>query len=204
MWIVVFWLQKQIVWFRILTPFISFPFLRSPNKRYKCLISSTTTAEIKKKDKDSLFNDGFLIHPSNEAFLVWAVENGYTRWKQPYLVARAKDDKKKLEELQATKDQDLEPKYTTSKGGQSKFGGLKEGAVERFSYLCREITQNRKDNKESIEALEKRILKKVRDLKGRDEAERKQAEKRGARKSVVPKVVDVDPNFQEDDFEQWI
>ena len=136
--------------------------------------------------------------------MVWAVENGYTRWKQPYLVARAKDDKKKLEELQATKDQDLEPKYTTSKGGQSKFGGLKEGALERFSYLCREITQNRKDNKESIEALEKRILKKVRDLKDRDAVEKKQAEKRGARKSVVPKVVDVDPNFQEDDFEQWL
>ena len=76
--------------------------------------------------------------------------------------------------------------------------------MERFSYLCREITKNRKDNKESIAALEKRILKKVRDLKGRDEAERRQAEKRGARKSVVPKVVDVDPNFQEDDFEQWL
>ena len=76
--------------------------------------------------------------------------------------------------------------------------------MERFSYLCREITQNRKDNKESIEALEKRILKKVRDLKDRDAVEKKQAEKRGARKSVVPKVVDVDPNFQEDDFEQWL
>ena len=85
--VLVFWLQKQIAWFRILTPFISFPLLRSPNKRHKCLISSTTTAELKKRDRDSFFNDGFLIHPSNEAFLVWAVENGCTRWKQPFLEA---------------------------------------------------------------------------------------------------------------------
>ena len=52
--------------------------------------------------------------------------------------------------------------------------------------------------------MEKRICKKVRDLKDRDNIEQKQAEKRGARKSVVPKVVDVDPDVWEDDFMQWV
>ena len=156
------------------------------------------------KDKDLLPGD--LITVSTEAFLVWCVENSYQRWWVPFEIKalKAQNKKKEVEEKEANMENLMKPKWSNPKSGQAKFGGVSQEGQARFQELCTKIAKNRKDNKDAIMELEKDILKRVRAMKDRDAKEAEMAAKRNAKpKANVAKVVDEDPNFKEDDLEQW-
>lgn len=180
---------------------------RPPSARYRLLPSTATTKDHKKKDPDSQLPEGPLVNHTGEAFLVWAFENAYDRWLNPFKVKREKaaknlDEAATLAFKEKTKEE-LKTKYSESKGGKNPYGGVNPQGLQRYQDLCVEIKANREEKKEEIKKLEQEILQLVRKKHGRDAIEKKQAEKKKATAVKVAAPVEDDPNFKENDPDQW-
>ncbi len=67
------------------------------------------------------------------------------------------------------------------------------------------VIENREERAEEIKVIEQEILKWVRQNNNRDEIDKKRAAKKKKKpQSQVVVAPDVDPNFKEDDMDQWI
>lgn len=214
-----FWLivVKTQYWDADPNPVPCFRYLsrRNPTKRHYVLSSSATTEKWQRHNPH--LNDGYLNDPSNDAFLIWVFENGYTKWKASLVL----DDFKK--ELKATKpsvsdaefekqvDQEirrlgekLDTPFTTANGGRAHYGGVTKKGMLRYQELVKAVVKNRKERADEIKEIEMKILKEVRARNNRDEIDRKRAAKKNKKpKSQVVEIPDVDPNFQADDLDQW-
>ncbi|MEM7375603.1 MAG: hypothetical protein AAF587_43830, partial [Bacteroidota bacterium] len=198
----------------MLTPLSCFRYLyrRNPGKRYYAFSSSTTTEQWKRHNPK--LNDGYLNDPSNDAFLIWSFENAYPKWKATLHLAEfektlkvdnpritAVDFKARVDQETKELGSKLHSKYTTSSAGRAYFGGVTSKGLERYEELLKLVTDNRKDRKEEIRVIEEEILKRVREVSGREELDRKRDERKKKKpKSLVATTVEEDPNFKKDDF----
>ena len=171
------------------------------------MISSATKKDRKSKDPDSELMEGPLVRDNAEAFLVWTFENAYDRWRNPFKISRERAAKnlneaavKKLKE--ETKGERETP-YTDAKGGQQRYGGVSPAGWARYVELCQLISKNRKDNKESIAKVEQEVLDLVRKKHNRDQIEANQRARKPKASGRVATPVQDDPNFNEDDPDQW-
>jgi len=190
--------------------------LRAPNKRHYVLPSSTSSAGFRQQNPH--LNEGDLYNLTNDAFLIWIIENGWGKWctnqKLHKFQAAEKEKNPKITDQQMKdlvdkeiKDKgceaDLETPYTTALSGRAAcLGGVTERGHQRWEEICNMVKENREENADSIKAVEEKVLELVRKKNHRDEIDAKRAERKKKPVSVpVPKKRDA--HFDSEDEDQW-
>ena len=126
------------------------------------------------------------VHHSNEAVLVWMVENHYTRWetRAKYSIQWPERKIYKDENKNYKKGlEGLEGKYTSPAGGRQPFGGLTAAGRKRLLELVPMIEKNRQDNARFIKSVEERVQRLVHKKNGRVELDKKKGV-RGKKKAT--------------------
>lgn len=191
--------------------------LRNPSKRHYVLPSSASSEVF--RHQNSHLNEGDLYNLTNDAFIIWIIENGWGKWftnhKLNKFIAAQKEKNSKItdEEMKALVDKeikdkgyatDLETPYTTATSGRAaNLGGVTERGHKRWEEICKLVKKNREENAESIKAVEQKVLVLVREKNNRDEIDAKRAERKKKPASLVPVAKKRDAHFDSEDEDQW-
>jgi len=115
-----------------------------------------------------------LFTPSTEAFAVTECESNHTKWTNT--VAYYKEEKNswglqlpdkktkdEKEEEGNAEDPLHDAKYTSSSGGQKRFGTYSKTGLERYGSLMMTIKNNAKTNAKAVADFEKKFLAKLKE-----------------------------------------
>ena len=148
------------------------------------------------------------VSPSDEAFLVVVVENSFAKWSaqaakyKESVTARKADPKAALFLPKADKT-DYDLKCTNPKAGNAKFGGWREAGVTRYDKLKKQVVQNRVNERDYLEAVERDTLVKIQQKVGiLKENEDKPKKKKASKGSLMAAFADEDAG-DENDFGSW-
>jgi hypothetical protein len=133
------------------------------------------------------------VPPSTEAFALLVFENCYDKWKNTHEYLQDPNNKdKKRPRYEKKKDPNsikFKGLYSDPNSGQAKFGGWSDEGLVRFYDLCKQISDNRKENKEHIEAMDQLIVDKI---KEEQEANGGFKEPKAAKKAAKPAPKDIE------------
>ena len=156
-----------------------------PAKKNYLLPSSSTP---KPDAKECAFiGDRPCISIQDEVFVAWCLEDKLDRWKFNHELsqlspAQCQEREDKLTEKEKSEDEKRqETRYTDSKSGQKKYGGVTNEGIKRFVQIFKMVKANREKNAEYLKQVEEIALEKVREINGCDKIdEKKKARKRKA------------------------
>ena len=159
-----------------------------PTKRHYCLLSS---GKVDDEDPES----ELLVTPSDEAFLCVIWENCYSKWWY-----REQCNRKTPKVEPDEKHKDMKTPFTDAKGGQKKYGGWNAEGINRYDQVCAQITKNRIDQKEYIEAVEQNALDRI---QAACEVTDKEANKKKKKKKGKSAGLFLDKSDDENDYSAW-